>query len=114
MICAKGLADAEAWAEESEFAVVWEREDNPDVSWMDERAIEEFKSERLLMLYAWLTTQEEADAYKRDASTYQSVFATLGGICVSGTDQPCCRVIAAELADEARHNEAQIPEGWAL
>ena len=73
---------------------------------MDARQLKDLESGRLVMLYAWLT----------DSDTHQNHLASLGGICVSRTEQmaqPHARVVEAELASEARHQEAQISKGWA-
>jgi len=115
MVCAKQLADAETWAEAQGLAVQWTDDIDPDTSWMDKREIDELESGELLCLCAILTDEGNVtDSY--DPRGYRDpVYACLSGITVydDQNGRNYRRVIAAELANEARYDEAQILKGWA-
>ena len=88
--CALSLARAEQYAEDNDWKAVWEWDDDADLSWMsdDERQQE----------------HEVLGCVLKDAAG--NVLASLWGIV--DADSNYRRVIEAELAAEAKHNEQQV------
>lgn len=88
---ARDLAAAEEHAEDAGWAVEWEHDQDPDISWMDDEQLEEMDRGVTEMLTAVLKDEDG------------NVLAALGGIHLSarGRRDPYGRVVEAELASEA-------------
>ena len=88
--CALGLARAEQYARDNGWEAEWVADDCPDVSWMSDEERQD--------------PHEVLGCILRDANG--NVLASLWGI----TDPTVgyMRVVAAELSEEAIHNEQQL------
>lgn len=101
---AKALAAAEAEAQDRGWTYEWDYDQEADTSWMDEEALEEFRSGQTEMLDVLLKDEKG------------NVLASLGGVHVSarGRRDPYVRVVEAELAQEALEAERSAGTAMAL